>query len=132
MGQGPYDHPSYLTRQQIVLGPVTAGAAGTSGHIAFNSAMRIRGVTATVAVAGTVGTNVQAILFGNGTNILSGTIAYGTAGNTIGAVASSGDLNYTLPAGQVLSIKNGADATATVRVVLEAYLDQAATWTGNG
>ncbi len=132
MGQGPYDHPSYLTRQQIVLGPTTAGAAGTSGHIAFNSPMRIRQVTACVAVAGTIGTNVAALIMANGTNIVSGTIAFGTAGNTIAALGTSADLNYTLPVGQVLSVKNGADATATTRVVVEAYLDQAGSWTGNG
>ncbi len=132
MGQGNYDHPSYITRQQIVLGPTTATASGTSCHIAFNSQMRIRQAVSCVAVAGTIGTNVGAILFGNGTNIVSGTIAHGTAGNTIGALATSADMNYTLPAGQVLSVKNFADATGTVRVTLEAYLDPAASWTGNG
>lgn len=132
MGQGNYDHPSYLTRQQIILGPTTAGAAGTSCHVGFNSQMRLRQAVACVAVAGTVGTNVAAILFGNGTNIISGTMAYGTAGNTIGALATSADMNYTLPAGQVLAVKNGADATATTRVTIEANLDPAATWTGNG
>lgn len=130
MAQGNYDHPSYLTRQQIVIGPSTAGASGTSCHIAFNSQMRIRQIYQTVAVAGTIGTNVGMIVFGNGTAVPSGTQAFGTAGNTIGAVVASSDLNYTLPAGQVLAFKNLTDATATQRYTVEAYLDPASTWTG--
>lgn len=130
MGQGNYDHPSYLARQQLCLGATTATASGTSGHRVFNSAMRLRQAVGAVAVAGTIGTNVQALIFGNGTVIPNGTISFGTAGNTIGALGTSGDMNYTLPVGQVLAIKNGADATATVNVTLEAYTDPAGSWTG--
>lgn len=132
MGQGNYDHPSYLTRQQL-SGPSTlAAASGTSVHRVFNSAMRIRQAVCAVAVAGTIGTNVAAILYGNGTAIPNGTMAYGTAGNTIGALSTSGDMNYTLAAGNVLAIKNGADATATCNVTIEAYVDPAGSWTGVG
>lgn len=130
--QGQYDHPSYLARQQLCIPPTTAAASGTSAHRVFNSAMRLRQAVGAVAVAGTIGTNVAALIFGNGTVIPNGTIAYGTAGNTIGALSTSGDMNYTLAAGNVLAIKNGADATASVNVTIEAYLDPAATWTGSG
>lgn len=130
MAQGQYDHPSYITRQQLCLGATTATASGTSGHRIFNSAMRFRQAVGAVAVAGTIGTNVAALIFCNGTVVPNGTIAYGTGGNTIGALATSGDMNVTLAAGNVLAIKNGADATATVNVTIEAYLDPAASWTG--
>lgn len=132
MAQGNYDHPSYLTRQQLCIPPALAAASGTSCHRVFNSNMRLRQAVASVNVAGTIGTNVAAILFGNGTAIPNGTLSYGTAGNTVGALSTSGDMNYTLTAGQVLAIKNGADATATVNVTIEAYIDPAATWTGAG
>lgn len=129
MATGPYTDPSFLVRQQIVLGPTTAGAAGTSCHIAVPvSNLRIRNMAATVGVAGTIGTNVQAILFA-GTSAI-GTCAFGTAGNTIGATVNSGDMNATVSAGTVLALKNGADATAVTRVVIEAHIDPAGSFTG--
>jgi hypothetical protein len=129
MATGPYTDPSFLVRQQIVLGPVTAAASGTSCHIAFPASnMRIRNVAATVAVAGTIGTNVAAIIFA-GTSAIA-TCAFGTAGNTIGATVNSGDANATVAAGTVLSVKNGLDATATTRVVIEAHIDPASSFTG--
>lgn len=144
MGQGNYDHPSYLTRQQIPLTNVSAGAAGTSAARTFNSAMRLRQAVAVTVTAGTIGTNVQAIIQATGTGILQfgtavttstgvvalGTCAYGTAGNTALVTSTSGDMNALLPAGSIVTVKNGADATAVCAVTLEAYLDPAATWTG--
>lgn len=132
MGQGNYDHPSYLTRQQVAIPPTLAAASGTSCHRVFNSNMRLRQAVCAVQVAGTIGTNVAAILYGNGTAIPGGTMSYGTAGNTIGALSTSGDMNYTLTAGNVLAIKNGADATATCNVTIEMYVDPAGSWTGVG
>lgn len=145
MGQGNYDHPSYLTRQQIALSNVAATASGTSAQRAFLSGMRLRNAVGAVVTAGTIGTNVGSIIQANGTGILVygstavttstgvvalGTISYGTAGNTIGAIASSGDMNAFVPANSVVTIKNGLDATAVTAVTLEAYLDPSTTWTG--
>lgn len=145
MGQGNYDHPSYLTRQHAEFGPTTAGANGTSGQIAYPNTLRFRQAYGVVAVAGTVGTNVSSIIQAVGTNILQytstgvttstgtvalGTISYGTAGNTLAAQGTSGDMNATVPAGSIVAIKNGADATATTNVCIEYYLDPSATWTG--
>lgn len=146
MGQGNYDHPSYLTRQQISLAAVTAGASGTSAGRVFNSNMRLRAATAVVLTAGTIGTNVSAIIQANGTGILQfgtaittstgvvalGTCVYGTAGNTAFVTSTAADMNALLPAGTIVTIKNGADATAVTAVTLEAYLDPSATWTGVG
>lgn len=131
MGQGNYDHPSYLTRQAFQMAVPAAGAAGTGAHVAFPSAMRLRSAIGTVRVAGTVGTNVSSIIFAG--TLALGTITYGTGGVNIGAIGtvSPTDMNATVAAGTVLSVKNGADATATTAVVLEAYLDPAATWTGS-
>lgn len=147
MGQGPLDHPNYLTRQQIRLPNVTAGASGTSVGSVFNSQMRLRNATAVTVTAGTVGTSVAAIIQANGTGILQitstavttstgvvalGTCVYGTAGNTQYITSTSGDMNTVLPAGTIITVKNGADATAVCGVTLEVNLDPQATWTGNG
>lgn len=147
MAQGNYDHPSYLTRQVSEFGPTIAGASGTSGQIAFPNTFRFRNATGCVAVAGTIGTNVQSIIQAVGTGIVQytttgvvtstgtialGTISYGTAGNTLAAQGSSGDMNVTVPAGSVVAIKNGLDATATTNIAIEYYLDPSATWTGVG
>lgn len=130
MGQGPYDHPSYLARQQICLGRTTAGASGTSILYTFPSAMRLRTVTCGVITAGTTATAASGIVLQNGTAIVSGTLSLST--NVKGVFATSGDLNYTIPAGGTLSIVNGADATFVGIVNLEAHLDPGASWTGNG
>lgn len=147
MAQGNYDHPSYLTRQVSEFGPTIAGASGTSGQIAYPSAFRFRQALGVIAVAGTIGTNVLSIIQAVGTNILQytstgvttstgtvalGTISYGTAGNTLAAMGTSGDMNATVPAGSIVAIKNGADATATTNIAIEYYLDPSATWTGLG
>jgi hypothetical protein len=146
MGQGDYTHPSYLTRQHAEFGPTTAGASGTSCHAAYPSNLRFRQVICAVAIAGTIGTNVGAVIQANGTGILQytstgvttstgvvalGTIGFGTAGNTIGSIASIADINTMVPANSVISVKNGLDATAVTNLVLEYYLDPSATWTGN-
>jgi hypothetical protein len=128
MAQGNYDHPSYLTRQQVVLGPTLAGASGTSAVTVFNSNMRIRQVVGCVQVAGTAA-QALSILF-SGTTAL-GTINWGTS-VAVQSIGTIGDLNTTVTAGTVVSVKNGADATCTARLTLECYIDPAASWTGNG
>ncbi len=146
MAQGNYDHPSYLTRQNLGLAPVTAGASGTSAQrVSGVSNMRIRNAVGAVVTAGTIGTNVLSIIQANGTGIqvitstavttstgvvALGTISYGTAGNTVSVTGTSGDMNALVPAGSILTVKNGADATAVTQVTLETYLDPSATWTG--
>ena len=150
-GQDNYNHPSYLVRQQIPLTNVVAGAAGTSGHRSFPSSMRLRAWQATTVVVGTATTSgqVAAILQAVGTNILqisatavttsTGTVNLGTAGFTAasglltGAIATVADQNAVLPAGTVVSVKNGVDAVGVTGVTLEMYLDPSATWTtGSG
>jgi len=149
MAQGSYDHPSYLTRQQIGLGINTAGANGTSSGRAFNSDMRIRNTTVCVRTAGTsaaggnafnlmcLGTYVTGFGTGGGfgTNLTTHTgtntinsLALGS--QTAFSVSTTGDLNFRLMAGSVLFVKNGTDATGVYDVTLEAYLDPEATWTG--
>jgi hypothetical protein len=152
-GQDNYNHPSYLTRQAIRLTAI-AGANGTSGHTQFVSDMRVRSWCATTVVAGTnttansnlailqaVGANVVTYTStGATTNTATATFNLGTAAfsiaaqQTVGAVGTNvADANIRLPAGSVVSVKNGADATGYTSVTLEAYLDPLATWTiGNG
>ena len=87
-------------------------------------------------ITNSIGTNVVAngsaatTLTTNTTTTTLGFIPLGTA--TAGAVLQSGDMNFRLPAGQSLIIKNGTDATAVAgSVAFEYYVDPvSATWTG--
>ena len=140
MGQGNYDHPSYLTRQQINLGKTTAGSAGTT--ILYSptvSNMRIRQVAAAVVVAGTnTGANTSAgsvTLFAYSTNTgATGTASIGIitpgANARLTPASLSGDLNYTLNTGFVLGAVNGTDAQLSVQLTAEMYIDPSSTWTG--
>lgn len=146
MGQGNYDHPSYLTRQTFGLGLSTAGASGTSGGRSFISDMRVRKASVTVRTAGTsaaggnaalicclgtsiTGYNLQpVVLTTNTTTATLGTIALGSSAAL--TVTTSTDMNALCRAGSVLFLKNGTDATGVFDVTLETYLDPGATWTG--
>lgn len=130
MGQGNYDHPSYLTRQQIVFGRTTAGAGGTSIRCTFPSAMRLRSVSCMVVTAGTVGTAAAAGIVIQQDGTAKGTIALTT--NVAGVVGTVGSLNVTIPANGTLSFVNGTDATFVGYVSAEMHLDPGATWTGEG
>lgn len=130
MAQGPYDHPSYLTRQNLCLGRTIAGAAGAMNW-SPQSQIVIHRFTASVVTAGTVvGTGVGAagacVSLRNGTAIVSGTIALST--NAAGVFGTTADLNYTVPAGGTLSVVNGTDATLVAYCNVEYNLDSAATW----
>ena len=128
MGAGPYDHPSYLTRQMIPLGKSVAGANGTSCYKAFPTAnMRIRNVAAVVVTAGTSATSGNKCILLNGTTSI-GEIVLGTS--AAGVIGTSGDINATITAGTTLSCKNGTDATGVYDVVAEMYIDPASGWTG--
>ena len=143
MAQGNYDHPSYLTRQQIALAS-TAGNAGTSGYTSFVSDMRIRKAVTTVRAAGTssgTGNQVQLIYIGTSlsgyatatltTNTTTATLGSATLGSSaIGTVVTFADMDARLVAGGVLALKNGTDATGVAEVRCEMYLDPGATWTG--
>lgn len=146
MAQGNYDHPSYLTRQALILGATTAGASGTSGSFSFISDMRVRKFSAAVRTAGTttgaasavaliyIGTSVSGynlnpvVLTTVTTTATVGTLTLGTS--VANAVSTSTDMNALLKAGGLLQMKNGTDATSVASVVLEAYIDPAGQWTG--
>jgi hypothetical protein len=148
MAQGNYDHPSYLTRQSLNLGATTAGNAGSSGSITFISDMRVRKMAASVRVAGTsagAGNSanlmyVGTIVTGYATGLIGTGLTTTTGTNTVGTIAlgstaaytvtTSTDMNTKLVAGGVLFIKNGTDATGTVNMTLEAYIDPQGQWTG--
>jgi hypothetical protein len=147
MAQGNYDHPSYITRQQLQLGATTAGANGTSGGFGFVSDMRLRKAALTVRTAGTsagagngviflcVGTAISGFGSGAGftltTNTGTTTIQAITAlgSSAAGSVVTTPDMNTTIKAGSVLYMKNGTDATGVAQVTVEAHLDPTATWT---
>jgi len=83
-----------------------------------------------------IGTNVAAngsaatTLTTNTTTTTLGFIGLGTS--TAGVALQSGDMNFKIPAGQQLVIKNGTDATAVAgSVCIEYYIDPVtASWTG--
>lgn len=150
MAQGNYDHPSYLTRQQMELARTTAGAGGTSlGGVVGISALRVRNAVGVVATAGTVGTGAsgEAIIAAQGTGILQygatgvttstgvvtlGTCNFGTGALTKWFTSTSGDMNATLPSGSQILLVGGTDATIVSQVNIEYYLDPSSTWTGSG
>jgi hypothetical protein len=125
MAQGNYDHPSYLTRQQFLLGRTVAGAAGTNCYFATPASNWV--VRKVSAIVVTAGTSVTTNTILNGTTSI-GTIAV-TSAAAAGSVFTSADLNTLITAGTAISFKNGTDATCVVQVVAEANLDVAATWT---
>lgn len=145
MPQGNYDHPSYVTRQQIVLAKSTAGANGTSYFFGFPETVRIRNVSATVVTAGTsagAGNACQLLAIGTSapvggtstttttTTATIGSINLGTS--TANVVSTSGDLNTILYQGSILAIKNGTDATGVFQPVVELHIDPyLGTWAGN-
>lgn len=143
MGQGNYDHPSYITRQQLD-GLTTIGASKTTiiaAPVASN--LRVRKCQATVNIAGTgAAANVALVAVGTGTTYTStssstftttatiGTATLGTSGQ--GTVVSiSTDANLTINAGGYLAAIGGTDATVQSMITLEAYLDPLTSWTGN-
>lgn len=124
--QGNYDHPSYLTRQQMMPPVTTAGSVGTSTLIPATpiSALRIRAVALTAITTASLSSTY---IFQNGTSSV-GQIIISTA--SIGQVLVSSDLNTTLPSGTAFCLKNSADTASTFRCVIEASLDPATTWNG--
>lgn len=132
MAQGPYDHPSYLTRQMLNIGRTVAGSAGTSPLIwfAFPNAVRARTLTAVVGTAGTATTATLTLQNVSGTTTTSiGVLTLSTA--TVNQVVTSSDLNTTLAAGSLNYLLNGADTVAVANVFLQYHIDPTTgTWTG--
>ena len=131
MAQGNYDHPSYLTRQQIPIGLSGTTANGTFCQTVFPSNARIRNVVGVVTVAGTTSGAAAGYTIRTGTTSV-GAIVLST--NGINFVGSSGDINATLANGgtlaNVFNLLGGADTTVRAMFSLELYLDPSATWTG--
>lgn len=149
-----------LTFGKTTAGANTVQYGGTAGAgIVFPFDVRIRNMVGSVQVAGTsaspgaalivycAGTTYQfpgtqivnnygtasALSTATATNTTTTTLGYiptGTA--TPGSVLQSGDMNFRLPAGQPLILKNGTDATGSLgSVALEYYIDPGSgVWTG--
>lgn len=129
MGQGSYDHPSYLARHWQHFGRTSAGAAGTSIRHTPPFAIRVRSVTAGVVTAGTVaGAAAGIVIQQDGT--AKGTITLST--NVAGVFGTVGSLDFTVPKGGTLAFVNGTDATFVADVSAEYHLDPSTTWTGEG
>jgi hypothetical protein len=130
MATGSYEHPAYLARMPILMGRTTAGANGTSSGVALPWPVRIHGLSALVAAAGTsTGSGARLdILVGTSS---MGQVALGTS--SVGSVIplnTATDLNIPVPSGSVIYLRNGTDATAAATVVLDATLDATAQWPG--
>lgn len=144
-----YDHPSYLTRQRVSLGPNTAGATTVSGGTIFPWNVRLRAAQALVRIAGTTtgaASGVSIVSIGTayrynpnapftqtatltGTNTLT-TFTLGTGAAL--TISTSTDLDVMIPTSTVLQLKTaGADATVVADVSVEYYLDPTTgVWTG--
>ncbi len=127
---GSYTHPAYLTRQ-IMTFLTTAGANGTSGVRALPWDIDVHQITAAVITAGTSATSGNQVFLLSGTSsVASSAVALGTG--TAGVVGTSGDLATKIPAGTLISIKNGTDATGVASVTVEYNLNPTTgTWLGN-
>jgi hypothetical protein len=129
LAQGNYDHPSYLTRQQIVAPKVAAGANTTSTLLPAPpvSNMRVRAISLSAVTTASLSSTYK---FYNGTSSV-GQIIVSTA--TAGQVLVTTDLNTTIVAGvggTALAVVSGGDTASSWLAVVEAYLDPQATWTG--
>jgi len=145
--EGPIDHPSYLTRQQINLGTTLVGASKTTNLFTPPvSNVRIRAVDAMVVIAGTGGATVALVAVGTGTvfppsggtstttTTFTTTATIGTAtlstsaAGTIFAITT--DANLTLNSGGKLQAIGGTDATVQTVISAELYVDPLSSWTG--
>lgn len=132
----PLDHPSYLVRQRMALGPNTAGASTISGYVPVLFPIRIRGGRAGVRTAGTSAGNTASVLcYGTsvaGTTTTTTTATIGTVTLTTNTAMPSmadggpvefSDMNVWVQKGSFLAVKNGTDATGVYIVELEWYHD---------
>ena len=128
MPQGNYDHPTYLARNVLKFLTI-AGANGTSGACVLPWAINVHQMSAVVVTAGTSATTgAQVQLLSGTTSVTSSTIALNT--QTAGVSGTTGDLATVIPAGTLISIKNGTDATCVANVTVEYNISPSATWVG--
>lgn len=142
MAAGPYDHPSYLTRQRLSLGNFTAGAAALGRPMGLPWAIRAHTPGLAVQTAGTTAVNaMQVICIGTYTLTSGGTSTTTTGTNTLqsvsigtaaaNTVSTGSDINVTINAGSVVYLKNNTDATAVYEGWLEFAIDPTiGTWSG--
>lgn len=142
MSQGPIDHASYLTRQQLQY-PTTVGASKTTVVLSPPASnIRVRKCQATVQIAGTGAYTMALVAVGTGTTFTSTSSATFTTTSTIGTatlstsaqgvvVAISTDANLTINAGSYIAAIGGTEATGQCVIGIEAYVDPLSGWTGN-
>src|ERR1700743_3853582 len=105
MSQGPIDHPSYLTRQQLNLGVTTVGASKTNQLFAAPASnIRVRACSAMVNIAGTGAATVALFAIGTGTVVTSTSTSTFTTTSTIGTATLS-----TSAAGTIVAISTDAN-----------------------
>jgi hypothetical protein len=115
---GAYDDPNYTLKREVVV-PQAAGAAGTNKFALYASAVLLR-ARAVVKVAGT-SANTGAYI-----DVLVGTTTAGrllTGSSTAGSVVDVSLAKTVCPAGTLVSLVNGTDASASANVSIE-YSDQ--------
>ena len=142
MAAGPYDHPSYLTRQRLGLGIFTAGSGSLGNRQALPFAIRAHVPVVAVQTAGTTSVNaMQVICVGTYTLTTGGTSTTTSGTNTlqsvtVGTAAANTtvygtDMNVTINAGSVVYLKNNTDATAVYEACFDYTLDPTlGTWSG--
>lgn len=125
MASDNYNHPSYITRQMETFGKTTAGASGTSVLAGYPTAMRVRRMSAAIAVAGTspvTGAFLQPYAY-DGTTTYTASASIATGSSAVNSVVTAQDLNFYVPANSILFVKNGTDASAAAIVTAEIHLD---------
>jgi hypothetical protein len=109
MAEGNYDHPTYITRQMVPLGKITATSLGTFAQSVYPMDIMFRGFSVLVDTAGPAAAAMTAYS-------LNGTVTTSLAAVTIGTATAkstfnSPDPNYLLPAGAQLYYVAGTDST---------------------
>lgn len=127
MTTGAYDNPNYHVRWGQSLAGDAAGGAGTAVYCRtpiMNDSV-LHKARAVVMVAGTTsGAN-------SGFDLMHGTTSIGgftLSTSAAGAVVSISDLNRSLTAGDVLSIRSRVDLTVRATAAVELVTAQGASW----
>lgn len=120
MPLGAYDDPNNTLLREVVVPAPAAGAAGATKFALYAAAVlkRARAVVKTAGTSADTGSYLQ---------VLAGTATAGvllTGSSTAGAVVSVSLGNTVLPAGTVLTILQGTDATGAAYGVTLEYQDQ--------
>lgn len=129
MAQGNYDHPTYITRQMVLLGNIVATSLGTFAKGAYPMDIMFRGFELLVVGAGPAAAAMTAYMLNGTTTTSLATVSIGTA--TALTPLRSNDPNTLVPQGAAVFYKCGTDSTGTYAVTqMHHGSPSTGTWSG--